>query len=77
MIVDLSDSRVYAYENGALHGPFPRAEGDRLRVEVSGGVVRYKRNGTTFYTSTGTPTYPLLVDASLRTTGTTVVSAVV
>jgi hypothetical protein len=34
-------------------------------VEVSGGTVYYKQNGNTFYTSSNSPNYPLLVDTSL------------
>jgi RHS repeat-associated protein len=56
---------VYVSETGTLIGPFAVHTGDQLRVEVQGGVVRYKRNGTIFYTSTRTPTYPLLVDSAI------------
>jgi hypothetical protein len=34
-------------------------------VQVSGGVVQYMKNGTTFYTSKVAPTLPLLVDTAL------------
>jgi hypothetical protein len=34
-------------------------------VEVSGGTVYYKQNGNTFYTSSNSPNYPLLVDTSI------------
>jgi hypothetical protein len=43
--------------------------GDKLRVSVEGGVVKYYRNATVVYTSTVPPTYPLLVDTSLNTSG--------
>ena len=46
--------------------------GDRFRVEVSNGVVRYYKNGTLIYTSGATPTFPLLVDTSLYTPGATI-----
>ena len=46
--------------------------GDRLRVAVEGGLVRYRKNGTLLYTSGVLPVYPLLVDASLQSTGATV-----
>ena len=49
--------------------------GDKLRVAVVGGVVKYSRNGTVFYTSTKTPAYPLLVDTALYTQGATLNSA--
>ena len=38
--------------------------GDRLRVAVEGGVVKYRRNGTLLYTSSQPIVYPLLVDTS-------------
>jgi hypothetical protein len=34
-------------------------------------VVGYYKNGVLFYTSAVSPTYPLLVDTSLRSTGAT------
>src|SRR5207244_2902505 len=37
---------------------------DVFRIAVVGGVVKYSKNGTVFYTSTILPTYPLLVDTS-------------
>src|SRR5207302_858848 len=51
--------------------------GDHLRVSVEGGVVKYKKNGVVFYTSAATPSYPLLVDTSLYSTGSTVTNAVI
>ena len=43
--------------------------GDRFRVAVEGGVVKYRRNGVLFYTSAGAPAYPLLVDTALYSLG--------
>ncbi len=51
--------------------------GDKLRVAVVGTQVQYSRNGSVFYTSAQTITYPLLVDASLYNTGATLSGAVV
>jgi hypothetical protein len=48
--------------------------GDGLTVQVSGGVVSYLKDGITLYTSTKTPTFPLVADASLYTKGATVVN---
>ena len=48
------------------------AAGDRLRVQVLGGVVTYWKNGAVFYTSAAAPSFPLLVDTSLRTPGATI-----
>jgi hypothetical protein len=67
---------LYVYEKGLSKGAFGSyATGDVLRVAVEGGVVRYRRNGTLLYTSTATPTYPLLVDTALFTTGATIDNA--
>src|SRR5215470_15513225 len=44
---------LFVYEAGSGRGSFGSyAGGDRLRVEVYHGVVRYLRNGAVFYTST-------------------------
>jgi alpha-tubulin suppressor-like RCC1 family protein len=47
---------------GSTYGTY--AIGDRLRVAVEGGVVKYRRNGTLLYTSNQPIVYPLLVDTS-------------
>jgi alpha-tubulin suppressor-like RCC1 family protein len=61
---------LYVYEKGTLKGSFgAHAVGDRLRVAVEGGVVKYRRNGTLLYTSAQAIQYPLLVDAALDTSG--------
>ena len=56
------------YEGGVLRsGNFGTyAAGDVFRVQTSGGVVSYLKNGTPFYTSAVAPTFPLGVDTSLR-----------
>jgi hypothetical protein len=67
---------VYVFERGVSRGTFGSyVPGDVFRVSVAGGIVRYSRNGTVFYTSTQTPVYPLLVDAWLHNLGGTVTSA--
>ena len=53
----------------------PYHAGDVFRVQVSGGVVTYYRNRVLLYTSAGTPTYPLLLDASIRTPGASILGA--
>ena len=55
----------------------PYASGDKLRVAVEGGVVKYRQNGTVFYTSGVTPVYPLLVDTSLYSNGATISNVVI
>jgi RHS repeat-associated protein len=53
------------------------AAGDLLRVAVESGVVKYRKNGTLLYTSTVTPAYPLLVDTSLYSSGSTLTNVVI
>jgi chitinase len=66
------------YEKGVLKGIFATyASGDKLRVSVASGVVTYSKNGTLFYTSIATPTYPLLIDTSLFTQGSTLTNTVI
>jgi hypothetical protein len=70
--------QVCIYEAGASRGCFGTyTSGDVLRVGVESGVVKYKKNGTVVYTSTVSPTYPLLVDSALWSNGATVNNAVV
>jgi hypothetical protein len=76
--LDLAPSTIYVFEKGVNKGSFGSyATGDRMRVAVVGGVVRYSRNGTVFYTSTQAPTYPLLVDTWLYSQGATLNNAVI
>jgi RHS repeat-associated protein len=73
-----ADGNVYVYESGTQRGTFGAyATGDQLRVAIEAGVVKYKKNGSVFYTSTVTPSYPLLVDASLYTNGSTLTNVVI
>jgi len=74
------DFCIYLQNNGTVdinegatsRGSFGSyAAGDVFRVAVEGGVVKYRKNGTLLYTSTVTPTYPLLVDTSLYSTNAT------
>jgi hypothetical protein len=69
---------VQVWEKGVLKGTFTTyVSGDTLRVSVESGVVKYRKNGAVFYTSASTPTYPLLVDTSLYSTGATFTNTVV
>jgi hypothetical protein len=68
--------QLYIYEAGvyrAWGGSY--AVGDKLRVAVEGGAVKYRKNGVLLYSSTVPPTYPLNVDTSLYSTGATVAGA--
>src|SRR6186713_229726 len=81
------DFAIHAHETGAVqiwegssqvagsYGTY--ASGDRLRVEVAHGYVRYLRNGTLLYTSGTRAQYPLRVDTSLYSPGATLNDVVV
>jgi hypothetical protein len=68
------------YENGALKATFTGnyVPGERYRVSVEGGVVKYYRNGVAHpYTSTVPLTHLLLVDTSLNNPGATLTDVVI
>jgi subtilisin len=72
------DATLYVFEGGVNRGSFGRfTTGDRLRVAVEGGVVKYRKNGALLYTSATTPIYPLLVDTAFSAIGATVSNAVI
>lgn len=58
-----------AIENGSYHGGISYVVGDVFRVERVGTTVSYKKNGTTFYTSTISSTGALHIDTSFLTVG--------
>jgi hypothetical protein len=62
---------VEVRENGQYRKDTTYTPGTRFRIAVESGVVRYYKNGTLFYSSTKAPAYPLLVDTSLLTSGST------
>jgi hypothetical protein len=65
--------RASVYEGGVNRGGIgPYAAGDVFRVQAEDGVVTYWRNGKLKYTSAVAPSFPLLVDTSLRTPGATI-----
>lgn len=63
------------YENSVYKSGIAYATGDIFRVAVQGGVVKYYKNGTLWYTSVIAPVYPLLVDTSLWSGGATITNA--
>jgi hypothetical protein len=72
-----SDALLTVREFGTALATFgPYATGDILRIAVEGGAVKYYQNATLLYTSSTTPTYPLLVDTSLFSTASTIKEAV-
>ena len=67
---------MYVCENSSCTSFGAYATGDRLRVEVQAGVVRYRKNDALLYTSTIAPTLPLRVDAAMYSAGGTFVDEV-
>jgi hypothetical protein len=68
---------VEVRESGAWKDSWTIAAGDVHAIAVDGGAVKYLQNGTFKYQSALSPSYPLLVDATLETLGSAVQSAVV
>jgi hypothetical protein len=69
---------IYVYENGVFINTFGAYKtGDLLKVQVTGGVVQYARNGSVFYTSALAPAYPLVAGSALYNQGATLMNAVI
>jgi hypothetical protein len=67
---------VRIYEAGVFRAQVGNyAAGDVFRVEVVGSQVRYSVRGTLVYTSTVSPTFPLLLDTALYTPAATLQNA--
>jgi exonuclease III len=64
---DVRESDTYRTE-----GTF--VAGDLFKIAIEGGVVKYYKNQTLVYTSQMIPTFPLIVDTSLKTIGARVLS---
>jgi len=77
--IDLgADGVVTLFELGVSKGTFGSyANGDRLRVEIQNGVAKYRKNGVVFYTSASAPVYPIHADATLYSSGATLVDVAV
>jgi Abnormal spindle-like microcephaly-assoc'd, ASPM-SPD-2-Hydin len=74
----MANGTLLVYEKGVLRGSFGNyASGDKLRIAVVGGVVRYYRNTTLLYSSTTSPSYPVIVDTALFNPGATLASVVI
>jgi hypothetical protein len=59
------NANVEVRENGAYRTDTAYATGDKFRIAVVNNKVEYRKNGVLFYTSAGTPAYPLAADTSL------------
>ncbi len=65
-----SNGVLYATQKGSnMFNCGAPVVGDRLRVAVESGVVKYRKNGTLCYTSSQAIVYPLLIDTALYTSG--------
>lgn len=57
---------VFVFESGTNEATVTTwADGDEFTIELDGGTVNYKKNGTTVHTSTSTLSYPVFVDVSI------------
>jgi hypothetical protein len=73
-----SNGEVIIYEEGNYIDRYGRyVEGDRFRIGVETGEVKYYKNGKIIYTSKRQPTYPLRVDTWIYTTGGTITDVVI
>ena len=72
-----TQNKLHVLEQGVSRIQVTFVAGDRLRVAVEAGVVRYRRNGTLVYQSTAAPTYPLLLDSAIHGNGATITDAVI
>jgi hypothetical protein len=68
-IAEVREANVYKWE-------VPYTTGDVFRIAVEGGVVKYYKNGTAFYTSARAVGYPLAASASFIALGGTITNAV-
>ena len=65
-----SNGTYQIMESGNSRGTYPAyVIGDVFRIAVENGFVRYYRNGILLYISALSPSYPMIVDASLNTIG--------
>jgi hypothetical protein len=63
--LELAAGYAQVFESNTYRADTPIVNGDVLRIGVEGGVVKYRKNGTLFYTSLVAPAYPLLVDTAM------------
>src|SRR5262249_10155016 len=79
------DFAIYSLAHGEVQASWRRTArgvvghyvpGDRLRVALESGVVKYYQNGSLVYTSGVPPTLPLRVDSSLYSPGATILGPI-
>ncbi len=60
-----SKKKAMVAENGSVKTKIKYKANNVFRIAIESGVVNYYKNGKVFYTSSTRPVYPLLVNASL------------
>ncbi|MBN8850284.1 MAG: hypothetical protein BGO55_32770 [Sphingobacteriales bacterium 50-39] len=66
------------WESGNYRGAFGTyTTGDILKITVESNVVKYYKNGTLLYVSAVTPVLPMVVDASINSSGGSIGNAIV
>jgi len=73
----LAGSVLYTSEYGSLTNVGSYTSGDKLRVAIESGAVKYYKNGTLLRASTLGVIYPLYVDVALYQNGSTLTGAVI
>jgi hypothetical protein len=68
----LQNGVVEVREAGAYKAESAFAAGDRFRISVDGGTVRYLKNGVVIHTSAGQATYPLHLHVAMFDAGASV-----
>ena len=74
LLTDAGQVKVAEMDNIIL-GLGTYQPGDVFKVSVESGVVKYYKNGTLFYTSTISPTYPLYYNAVIADMGGRILNA--
>ncbi|MFL6276755.1 MAG: hypothetical protein ACJ74G_16320, partial [Blastocatellia bacterium] len=69
-IAEVREGNVYKWET-------PYTSGDVFRISIEGGVVKYYKNGTAFYSSARAVSYPLIVEAAFIALSGTIANAVI
>ncbi|MFN0111076.1 MAG: hypothetical protein ACKVZH_19620 [Blastocatellia bacterium] len=72
----LGNGEAAVFELGVFKTEVLYVAGDKLRIAIQGGVVRYYKNGVLFYTSQARPVYPLVTAAWIDQMSGTVANAV-
>lgn len=71
----LANGEAAVFERGVYRGEVAYVTGDVFRVAIQSGYVRYYKNGVLFYTSSTSPTYPIVTAAWIDQLNGTVTNA--